>query len=309
LLTQADHACNSRRFRRGLSIIRAHLQVCIEFFLCRRDAYFQERKKQKKAARKEEQAAKNARKRAEFDTLPAEEQAARREAAKQASEQRTAAQAALKSRLQAADASGPRLIVDLDFWDLMTEQEHKSIVCQLAFSVGHNKRAAKPCSLHFTRSEPCRLASATFSVPACSMCFLATSHVLHARCASQLAACIPMTCTARQCTVYKLAILCSFAGPIAEATSRQHPGSEHWHATFHEQPISTALQDLDGLTYLTADAEDEIQHLEDCKGYIIGGLVDRNRHKRLCLDKAQRLGVHAARLPISEHLQLAGSKV
>lgn len=33
------------------------------------------------------------------------------------------------------------------------------------------------------------------------------------------------------------------------------------------------------LVYLTADAEETIQELDAAKVYVIGGIVDRNRHK------------------------------
>lgn len=38
--------------------------------------------------------------------------------------------------------------------------------------------------------------------------------------------------------------------------------------------------------YLTADANEELRHLDASKAYIIGGLVDRNRYKSICYDKA-----------------------
>ena len=63
------------------------------------------------------------------------------------------------------------------------------------------------------------------------------------------------------------------------------------------------------LVYLTADAEEQLEILEEDGMYIVGGLVDRNRHPQLCLKKAEELGVRTARLPIGEHLKLSGSKV
>lgn len=40
------------------------------------------------------------------------------------------------------------------------------------------------------------------------------------------------------------------------------------------------------MVYLTADAAEELQELDLGKVYIIGGLVDRNRYKNVCLEKA-----------------------
>ena len=42
------------------------------------------------------------------------------------------------------------------------------------------------------------------------------------------------------------------------------------------------------LVYLTADAEKEMEELAPDDILIIGGLVDRNRHKSICLNRAQQ---------------------
>ena len=42
---------------------------------------------------------------------------------------------------------------------------------------------------------------------------------------------------------------------------------------------------------------------------IIGGIVDRNRHKLLTLGKAKAEGIRHARLPIGAHLRMSGSVV
>lgn len=43
--------------------------------------------------------------------------------------------------------------------------------------------------------------------------------------------------------------------------------------------------------------------------YVIGGIVDRNRHKGICLARAQAAGVGHARLPILKHVTLSTSAV
>lgn len=56
--------------------------------------------------------------------------------------------------------------------------------------------------------------------------------------------------------------------------------------------------DPSSMVYLTADTDETITSLDESKTYIIGGLVDRNRYKHVCLDRARSLGLQVARLPI-----------
>ncbi|BEJ18066.1 hypothetical protein CspHIS471_0703430 [Cutaneotrichosporon sp. HIS471] len=57
------------------------------------------------------------------------------------------------------------------------------------------------------------------------------------------------------------------------------------------------------LVYLSADAEEELSTLSEGEVYIIGGIVDRNRHKNLCQGKAEGLGIRTARLPIGSFIE------
>ncbi|OCF75178.1 hypothetical protein I204_04029 [Kwoniella mangroviensis CBS 8886] len=56
------------------------------------------------------------------------------------------------------------------------------------------------------------------------------------------------------------------------------------------------------LIYLSADAEEELETLDESHIYIIGGIVDRNRYKNLCQNKAEKLGIRTARLPIGKFI-------
>ena len=63
------------------------------------------------------------------------------------------------------------------------------------------------------------------------------------------------------------------------------------------------------IIYLTGDSPNEIKSLEKDKVYIVGGIVDRNRHKLLTLKKAEDLGISHAKLPIDNYIHLATSQI
>ena len=99
-------------------------------------------------------------------------------------------------------------------------------------------------------------------------------------------------------------------GAVKQALAKQIPSYQNWMATVSPLCFTDFLkEEKDKLVYLTADSDNEIHELDANKVYIVGGLVDRNRHKGLCLNKAKTHGIQTARLPIGEYVQLASSKV
>ena len=61
--------------------------------------------------------------------------------------------------------------------------------------------------------------------------------------------------------------------------------------------------------YLSADSENNIENIDNNATYIIGGIVDRNKYKGLCLNKAKELGINHGKFPIGEYLKLHSSQV
>lgn len=68
------------------------------------------------------------------------------------------------------------------------------------------------------------------------------------------------------------------------------------------------------LVYLTGDSPNTLSTLDSNATYIIGGIVDRNRLKRLAISRAEalqsshpKLNVTTARLPLDEHVNFKGA--
>ena len=63
------------------------------------------------------------------------------------------------------------------------------------------------------------------------------------------------------------------------------------------------------LVYLSADSPHELSRMEQGTVYVIGGLIDRNRHKGLTQARAEAAGIPTARLPIDAYVQLQASRM
>lgn len=63
------------------------------------------------------------------------------------------------------------------------------------------------------------------------------------------------------------------------------------------------------IVYLSSDSSETLTELKPYSTYIIGGLVDKNRHKGICHKRATELGIKTAKLPIGSYIQMASRPV
>ena len=63
------------------------------------------------------------------------------------------------------------------------------------------------------------------------------------------------------------------------------------------------------VVYLTSDSPDSLRQLKPYSTYIIGGLVDKNRHKGICYQRACDHNIRTAKLPIGDYIKMSSRQV
>lgn len=63
------------------------------------------------------------------------------------------------------------------------------------------------------------------------------------------------------------------------------------------------------IVYLSSESDNVLTTLKPNSTYIIGGLVDKNRHKGVCYKRAVERGIKTAKLPIGEFLEMKSRQV
>ena len=63
------------------------------------------------------------------------------------------------------------------------------------------------------------------------------------------------------------------------------------------------------IVYLTSDSPHTLDRLSPNTSYIIGGIVDKNRHKGICYKRACERGIQTAKLPIGEYMTMQSRTV
>ncbi|TPX37154.1 hypothetical protein SmJEL517_g01051 [Synchytrium microbalum] len=102
--------------------------------------------------------------------------------------------------------------------------------------------------------------------------------------------------------------LTSLGPKLTERLDESYASWKNWKVTSDSKSVFE-LYENEKLVYLTADSENVLTDLDESKVYIIGGIVDRNRHKNICLKKATEAGIATAQLPISAFISMATRKV
>jgi len=90
-------------------------------------------------------------------------------------------------------------------------------------------------------------------------------------------------------------------------------GGHGWAVHCAPQPLSPAAAPPQlgnrKLVYLSAEGETVLDSVQADTAYIVGGLVDRNRHKGAAAQRAKDLGLPTVRLPLQENLGMSDATV
>lgn len=76
-----------------------------------------------------------------------------------------------------------------------------------------------------------------------------------------------------------------------------------------EGEIASSEQPQGEIIYLSSDSTETLTELKPNSTYIIGGIVDKNRHKGICHKAAEAKGIKTAKLPIGEYMEMTSRYV
>lgn len=97
--------------------------------------------------------------------------------------------------------------------------------------------------------------------------------------------------------------ICGIDDSIRSMLSTIANGWELWPIKISDEQLSS-VHDVKKIVYLTHDAEDVLETLNESDVYVIGGIVDRNRLKGATKTKADELGVRSARLNLDSYVSM-----
>jgi tRNA (guanine9-N1)-methyltransferase len=108
-------------------------------------------------------------------------------------------------------------------------------------------------------------------------------------------------------------IVSNLGGKTLEQLQKESGFPNHWKSRGFECSEKSLRETFSNvhsqLVYLTSDSDNVLEQLSDDTVYVIGGIVDRNRLKRVAITQAERLGLKTAKLPIDENVKLSATKV
>lgn len=99
------------------------------------------------------------------------------------------------------------------------------------------------------------------------------------------------------------------ASKSAGTLASPNPESAQKNQAIPDSVPASATANSGEVVYLTSESPNVLTELSPYSTYIVGGLVDKNRHKGICYKLASERGIKTAKLPIDEYMELQSRKV
>ncbi|XP_077401230.1 tRNA methyltransferase 10 homolog A [Vanacampus margaritifer] len=103
--------------------------------------------------------------------------------------------------------------------------------------------------------------------------------------------------------------LTSLGGQLKQSMDEKDQGWINWKDINIKLEHYSEVMAKEDVVYLTSDSPNVLTELDPKKAYVIGGLVDHNHHKGITLERAQKLGICHAQLPLNSFVQMNSRKV
>ncbi|RHZ82851.1 hypothetical protein Glove_103g52 [Diversispora epigaea] len=209
-----------------------------------------------------------------------------------------------------------KVVIDLSFDNYMTDTEITSVTSQLTRCYSANRSSIHPVTLFFTSYggliPPPAKKKKIEQIPSKMKVVIDLSFDNYmtdteiTSVTSQLTRCY----SANRSSIHPVTLFfTSYGGRVRERFNDKLKDHVNWKQVVFETRSYLECLNKDDLIYLTADSTNTLDVLDENKVYIIGGIVDKNRHKDICYEKAIKENIATAQLPIGNYIELATRKV
>jgi len=96
-----------------------------------------------------------------------------------------------------------------------------------------------------------------------------------------------------------------FEGIVEDKMAKKFAGFESWTVNIQQQDyLSAWASEKEKIVYLSSESDNVVEEFQQDHIYVIGGIIDRNRHKGVTQERADRAGIRTARLPLDKYVTL-----
>jgi tRNA (guanine9-N1)-methyltransferase len=227
------------------------------------------------------------------DAAPKSKRAVKREQKRQKVLQKRVAEKAAKKEAKRAKRESSQAA-----WEALTEEERARIKQDAAVARQDRIAASKAAAA-------ARASADQAGKPICVV-DLAFDEYMNEREISSLAQQLSYCHSANKNRAYPVRL--AFTSVSRQLEAKMTTGYEKW-AVQRDARHYLETFSREHVTYLSSESDETLDTLEPDQVYVVGGLVDHNRHKGLTHRLALEAGVRTARLPIDEHLQMSQRRV